>query len=78
MPSSSSGASTKAIRAARTWTEIRKAADRAALVTQQLLAFSRRQILQPRLVHVPDVVTRSVRLLHRILPGHIIARHDRR
>jgi two-component system cell cycle sensor histidine kinase/response regulator CckA len=52
--------------------EIRKAADRAALVTQQLLAFSRRQILQPRLVHVPDVVTRSVRLLHRILPSHIV------
>jgi two-component system cell cycle sensor histidine kinase/response regulator CckA len=51
--------------------EIRKAADRAALVTQQLLAFSRRQILQPRLVHVPDVVTRSARLLHRILPGHV-------
>jgi two-component system cell cycle sensor histidine kinase/response regulator CckA len=51
--------------------EIRKAADRAALVTQQLLAFSRRQILQPRLVHVPDVVMRSARLLHRILPGHI-------
>ena len=51
--------------------EIRKAADRAALVTQQLLAFSRRQILQPRLVHVPDVVTRSARLLHRILPSHV-------
>ena len=51
--------------------EIRKAADRAALVTQQLLAFSRRQILQPRLVHVPDVVTRSARLLHRILPSQI-------
>ena len=51
--------------------EIRKAADRAALVTQQLLAFSRRQILQPHVVHVPDVVKRSARLLCRMLPEHI-------
>jgi two-component system cell cycle sensor histidine kinase/response regulator CckA len=51
--------------------EIRKAAERAALVTEQLLAFSRRQALQPRLVNVADVVAQSARLIDRMLTGNI-------
>lgn len=37
-------------------TEIRKAADRAAGLTQQLLAFGRKQVLQPRVVNLADTV----------------------
>src|SRR5690606_20222076 len=43
------------------------AADRASLLTKQLLAFSRRQILQPRLLDLNDVVRDIARLLHRII-----------
>jgi PAS domain S-box-containing protein len=37
--------------------EIRKAGDRAAALTRQLLAFSRRQILQPKVLDLNEVVT---------------------
>ena len=37
--------------------EITKAADRAANLTRQLLVFGRRQVLQPRLVSIPAVVS---------------------
>ncbi len=43
------------------------AADRARLLTSQLLAFSRRQILEARLLDVNDVVRDIARLLHRII-----------
>lgn len=43
------------------------AVDRARLLTRQLLAFSRRQILQPRLLDLNDVVRDIARLLHRII-----------
>jgi signal transduction histidine kinase len=36
--------------------EIRRSAERAAALTRQLLAFSRKQILQPRLVNLNDIV----------------------
>ena len=36
--------------------EIRKATDRAALLTRQLLAFSRKQVLMPELLNLNDVV----------------------
>ena len=47
--------------------EIVDAAGRAAGLTRQLLAFSRRQVLQPRDVDLNDVVGKMARLLHRIL-----------
>lgn len=43
------------------------AADRAALITQQLLAFSRRQVIQPQVVSLNTVVEEMARLLHRII-----------
>ncbi|HEU0014895.1 MAG TPA: ATP-binding protein [Longimicrobium sp.] len=44
--------------------EIRRAADRAAALTRQLLAFSRRQVLQARVLDLND----SVRAMERMLP----------
>lgn len=47
--------------------EIQKAADRAAALIQQLLAFSRKQILQPRLLNLNDVITEVEKMLHRLI-----------
>ncbi|MGQ0562482.1 MAG: PAS domain S-box protein [Gemmatimonadota bacterium] len=47
--------------------EIAKAADRAAALTGQLLAFSRRQVLQPRVVDVNRVVLDMENLLARLI-----------
>jgi len=51
--------------------EIRKAAERAGSVTRQLLAFSRKQLLEPRLFNINDTVVNIPRLLTRLL-GHDI------
>jgi two-component system, cell cycle sensor histidine kinase and response regulator CckA len=47
--------------------EIRRAADRATALTRQLLAFSRRQVLQPRLLDLNQSVTEIERMLRRLL-----------
>ncbi|HUG47923.1 MAG TPA: PAS domain S-box protein [Candidatus Limnocylindria bacterium] len=47
------------------------AADRAAELTRQLLAFSRRQVLQPRVIDPADVVLGIAPLLRRLLGEHI-------
>jgi two-component system, cell cycle sensor histidine kinase and response regulator CckA len=47
--------------------QVRKAAERAALVTSQLLAFSRRQMLQPRVLEVNQVLTDLHPMLVRLL-----------
>jgi two-component system cell cycle sensor histidine kinase/response regulator CckA len=46
---------------------IRSAAERAASLTQQLLAFSRRQMQQPRVVDLNEAVNRMNRLLRRLI-----------
>lgn len=51
----------------RTVGEIRKAAQRAASLTRQLLAFSRQQILQPRVVDLNTVVTDMESMLRRLI-----------
>jgi CheY-like chemotaxis protein len=51
--------------------EILASAERAASLTGQLLAFSRRQVTQPRVLNLNEVVTRMHRLLTRILGEHI-------
>jgi PAS domain S-box-containing protein len=47
--------------------QIAIAADRAASLTGQLLAYSRRQVLQPTLINVNDVVTQTGRLLRPLI-----------
>jgi two-component system, cell cycle sensor histidine kinase and response regulator CckA len=47
--------------------QISAAADRAAVLTRQLLAFSRRQVLQPRVLQLNDVVGGLTSLLQRLI-----------
>ncbi|HZT69465.1 MAG TPA: PAS domain S-box protein, partial [Terriglobia bacterium] len=47
--------------------EVLKAADRAGALTSQLLAFSRRQIIQPRVMNVNTVVGQTEKMLRRLL-----------
>ena len=47
--------------------EVRSAGDRAASLTRQLLAFSRRQVLQPREVELNEVIADMSRMLERLL-----------
>ena len=52
--------------------EIRRAAQRAAALTRQLLAFSRKQILQPTLLDLNSVVSEMERMLLRVLGEDIL------
>ncbi len=47
--------------------EVRRAGTRAAALTGQLLAFGRRQALQPRVVYLNDVLAEMVTMLRRLL-----------
>jgi PAS domain S-box-containing protein len=47
--------------------EVLKAADRAGALTNQLLAFSRRQIMQPRVISVNEVVNQTEKMLRRLI-----------
>ncbi len=47
--------------------EIQYAAERATALTGQLLAFSRRQISQPKVLDLNEVVTHSMKMLRRII-----------
>lgn len=47
--------------------ELRQAAERAAQLTRQLLAFSRRQVLQPRVIDLGEVVRGLENMLRRVL-----------
>jgi two-component system cell cycle sensor histidine kinase/response regulator CckA len=56
--------------------EIRKAGDRAAALTRQLLAFSRRQILQPNVLDLNTVVTNMGQMLRRLVGEDIVLSTD--
>ena len=47
--------------------EIRKATVAAASLTRQLLAFSRQQVIEPRLVNLNDVIASSEKMLRRLI-----------
>jgi two-component system, cell cycle sensor histidine kinase and response regulator CckA len=47
--------------------QIRRAADRAASLTQQLLAFSRKQVLQPRIFDLNEAVADVQKMLARVI-----------
>ncbi|MBN1884779.1 MAG: PAS domain S-box protein [Candidatus Krumholzibacteriota bacterium] len=51
--------------------EIRRAAERAAALTSQLLAFSRRQIIQPAVIDVNGVVVDLDRMLRRMIGENV-------
>jgi two-component system cell cycle sensor histidine kinase/response regulator CckA len=51
--------------------EVAKAADRAAGLTQQLLAFSRRQVLQPQVLDLNSAVRDVETMLRRLLEAHV-------
>jgi PAS domain S-box-containing protein len=69
---------------ARTWLEeIHKAGERATALTQQMLVFSRKQIVIPQLLHLNAVVAESGRMLGRLISEDVMlalslqSRHDR-
>ena len=51
--------------------EIRKAGERAAQLTQQLLAFSRKQVLQPRVIAVNQLIQDLEAMLQRLIGENI-------
>jgi signal transduction histidine kinase/CheY-like chemotaxis protein len=51
--------------------EIKKAADRAAALTRQLLAFSRKQVIEPREIAVNEAIGNMNKMLCRLISEHI-------
>ena len=51
--------------------EIYRGAERAAALTRQLLSFSRRQVMQPRLLDMNAVVENFLKMLRRVIGEHI-------
>jgi CheY-like chemotaxis protein len=51
--------------------EIRRAGERAAKLTQQLLAFSRKQVFEPKVLDLNAAIAESSRMLDRLIGEHI-------
>lgn len=51
--------------------EISNAADRASILTRQLLAFSRQQVLETRVVSMNTVIAEMEKMLRRVIPENI-------
>ena len=51
----------------RSLLQVSHAADRAASLTKQMLAFSRRQVMQPRVVNINTVVSDTLHMLRRMI-----------
>jgi PAS domain S-box-containing protein len=52
--------------------EIRKATDRATLLTRQLLAFSRKQVLEPELIDLNEIVTEMEAMLRPLIGADVV------
>jgi PAS domain S-box-containing protein len=57
--------------------QVRRSAQRAAALTQQLLAFSRRQVLEPKTLDLNEVVSGIEEMLRRLIGEHIELRTRR-
>ena len=55
----------------RHFEKIRQQADRAASLTRQLLAFARRQILEPRNIDLNQAITETLSLLEKVIGGNV-------
>ena len=51
--------------------EVKKAAERAARLTQQLLAFSRKQIIEPKILNINAMIADLNKMLARLIGEHI-------
>jgi PAS domain S-box-containing protein len=51
--------------------EVKKSGERAALLTRQLLAFSRRQVLQPKVLDLNETIGDMAAMLRRLIGEHI-------
>ncbi|MEO8634556.1 MAG: ATP-binding protein [Gemmatimonadales bacterium] len=58
--------------------EVHKASDRAARLTQQLLAFSRRQVMQPQPLDLGEIATEMAGMLRRLIGENIALEVKRR
>ena len=47
--------------------EIKKAGERSSMLTNQLLAFSRRQILQPRVLQINEIISETTSMIQRLI-----------
>ena len=56
--------------------EIKRAANRAAGLTRQLLAFSRKQVMQPRRVNINEIIVNLETLLLKLVGQEIVLRID--
>ena len=50
---------------------IKKASEQAARLTRQLLAFSRKQVLQPRIINLNEIIGKMHEMLQRLIGEHI-------
>ncbi len=51
--------------------EIKKAGERAACLTSQLLAFSRKQVIEPRVIKMNDIIADAEKMLRRLIGENI-------
>jgi two-component system, cell cycle sensor histidine kinase and response regulator CckA len=56
--------------------QVRQAADRAADLTRQLLAFSRKQVMHPRVIDLNTVVREVDRMLRRVIGDDVVIETD--
>ncbi|NLH47566.1 MAG: PAS domain S-box protein [Myxococcales bacterium] len=56
--------------------EVKSAADKAVSLTAQLLAFSRRQVIVPKIIDLNELLTESMKMLQRLIGEDIVSRFN--